>query len=338
MRTTSGGDIGFEFTFYPVTMPFAPEIWDGLAPGLIGVDQHNRLIPDAVREGCAVPIVAGTPDGPSRPVTISIRKGGGACADPPEAGYGQILWEKTVTTTSSASTETETVSVSLQASPGRLAPPPPGYVANQVVYGTDNKVFGPSCPVPGYRSLDAGAITVQGPGLASTKTSAVPLGEGQVSGLTRYQAILPVGTIRSGSFTMSAAGGADAGSFQSSVEIGPDIVITSPLAGKSFSGKNPLTVNWTGGDASEWVTLKLVGHWGQSDAADTVSVPAPTGTATIPFAACCGFAGPGGAPSLEIIVQVTPRCFGHSRVFRFGHIARWPAFVAIHPTDLKESP
>jgi uncharacterized protein (TIGR03437 family) len=305
VRSTTPGDLGFDFTFFPVTIPFAPEMWGGLAPGLIGVDQHNRLVPDAVREGCAVPVVTGSSYGNSRPVTISIHKGGGACVDPPEAGYGQILWEKTVTATPSSSGETETLSVSLQASPGRLTPPPSSRVPGQILYDTYT-VFGPSCPVPGYRSLDAGAIAVQGPGLASIKTSVVPLGQGQVSGLTRYQASLPAGTIRSGSFTVSAGGGADAGSFQSTVQIGPDIVITTPLAGKIFSSQNPIIVNWTGGDASEWVTLILVGHWGTADIADTVSVPASAGTAEIRYAACCGFGATGGAPNMEIIVQVTP--------------------------------
>jgi uncharacterized protein (TIGR03437 family) len=305
VRSTTPGDLGFEFTFYPVTPPFAPEAWGGLAPGLIGVDQHNRLVPDAVREGCAVPIIVGSSQGNSQPATISIHKGGGTCVDPPEAGYGQILWEKVVTTTTTSSTETETVSVSLQESPGRVAPPAPSRVPNQVIYDTYT-IFGPSCPVPGYRSLDAGAITVQGTGLASTKTSVVPLGQGQVGGLTKYQAFLPTGTIRSGSFTVSAAGGADAGSFQSRVQIASDIVITTPLAGKIFSRQNPLIVNWTGGDASEWVTLMLVGHWGPRDSADTVSLPASAGTAEIPYAACCGFGTTGGAPNMEIIVQVTP--------------------------------
>ena len=304
VSSTSGGDIAY-FDFTSPSLSEISDKWAGLAPGLIGVDQFNQRVASATREGCAVPIVAGSANGLSQPITISIHKGGGACVDPPEAGYGQILWEKDVTTTPSSSTETDTVSVSLQESPGRLVQPPPSHVPNQLVYDTYT-FFGPSCPVPGYRSLDAGVITVQGIGLSSTKTSLVPLGEGQVAGLTKYQAILSTGTIRSGSYTVSAAGGADTGSFQSTVQIGADIVITTPLAGKIYSSQNPIIVKWTGGDASEWVTLMLVGHWGSKDIVDTVSVPASAGTAGIPYAACCGFGTTGGAPNLEIVVQVTP--------------------------------
>ncbi len=76
----------------------APAAWSGRAPGLIGVDQFNVLVPATVREGCAVPLQLG--DGTiSQPVTVAIHNGGGPCVDPPEAGYGQIMWERTVSTT-----------------------------------------------------------------------------------------------------------------------------------------------------------------------------------------------------------------------------------------------
>jgi len=88
VRSTNGADLAFEFVIYPLTPPFGPELWEGLAPGLIGVDQYNRLVPDAVREGCAVPVLLSSAYGNGRPVTISIRKGGGSCVDPPPAGYG----------------------------------------------------------------------------------------------------------------------------------------------------------------------------------------------------------------------------------------------------------
>jgi uncharacterized protein (TIGR03437 family) len=299
--STYGGGLGFDFAYYSSLA----DTWVGLAPGLIGVDQHNQRVPVAVREGCAVPVIAGSSYGNSQPVTISIHKGGGACVDPSEAGYGQILWEKSVTTTTTSSTETDAVSVSLQESPGKQPPPPPSHIPNQLLYNVGTS-FGPSCSVPGYRSLDAGVITAQGPGLGLTKTSVVPLGEGQVSGLTKYQAILPAGTIRSGSFTVSAAGGADTGRFQSTLQVGSDILITTPLAGKIFSKQNPIVVKWTGGDANEWVTLSLVGHWGSVDIANTVNVPASAGTVEMAYAACCGFGAVAGAPNIEIIVQVTP--------------------------------
>lgn len=67
--------------------------WQGLAPGLIGVDQFNLKISPLAREGCAVPVLVNS-YGTSKPVTVAIRKGGGPCADPPVAGYGEITWQR----------------------------------------------------------------------------------------------------------------------------------------------------------------------------------------------------------------------------------------------------
>src|SRR5271157_3923204 len=215
-----------------------PDWWDGRAPGLIGVDQLNVRVPETTREGCAVPFQVVT-DTISQPVTLAVRNGGGPCVDPPTAGYGKITWEKTVSTTAAnVVTEADTVTVSLQASPGKQAPPVPvfseGPLPGSAVY------FGPSCPVPGYRSLGAGTVTVQGPGFAPITTSVAPLQQQQVTGLTVYQAALPTGTIQSGNFTVAAGGGPDVGGFQSSIQIGSEIQITSDLAGIVFCNQ-PVT-------------------------------------------------------------------------------------------------
>ena len=100
------------------------------------MDQVNVQVPATVREGCAVPIqvwygvsYGGLLQVLSQPVTIAIMQGGGPCADPPSAGYGQITWQKIVNTTElSAVTETDMVTAALQASPGMLAPPAPVYI------------------------------------------------------------------------------------------------------------------------------------------------------------------------------------------------------------------
>jgi hypothetical protein len=155
-----GGGPLYEFLSYP----FAPlEIWGGRAPGLIGVDQFNAPVPLGLRDGCAVPVQLVEGGNVSQPVTFAVRKGGGPCTDPPEAGYGEIAWERTINSTAAhAVSETDSATVSLQASPGKQARPATtlskGPLPGSQIY------FGPSCPIPGYRSLDAGSITVQGPG------------------------------------------------------------------------------------------------------------------------------------------------------------------------------
>ena len=156
---------------FDLIMDNNPDVeWDGLAPGLIGADQFNVLVPQRVREGCAVPFQVAEVS-ITQPVTIAVRSGGGACVDPPAAGYGEIVWEKLLDSNATGQvTETETVTVSLQSSPGRQPPSQPVYEEglsfNSTVY------LGPSCPVPGYRSLAAGVVTAQGSGLSPA--TAVP--------------------------------------------------------------------------------------------------------------------------------------------------------------------
>jgi uncharacterized protein (TIGR03437 family) len=272
------------FDFYE--NPGAGPSWSGRAPGFVGLDQFNSQVPETVRQGCAVPLqLIGYNIGP--PVTISIASGGGTCVDPPTQGYGEIMWEKTVTTTvglTTSITETDTLTVSLQASPGRQAPTPPvftegGLLAPAYTY------YGPSCAIPGYRSLGAGTVTVQGPGLAATPAPMAPLQggtvlanlplpangtqtpfqSGQVSGLTVYQATLPNGTIQQGSFKVSASGGSDVGAFQSTIQIGSPIQVVTALANRVLYAGQSYTITWTGGDSNAWVTVKLVSHEGAYD-------------------------------------------------------------------------
>jgi hypothetical protein len=235
--------------------------WAGRAPGLIGVDQFNVQVPLGVREGCAVPlrILSGNI---SQPVTVAIRTGGGPCVDPPEQGYGQITWQKAENIAASgAVTETDSVTVSLQESPGKQAPPPAVFT----LYGAPTIFYGPSCRIAGYRSLDAGTITVQSPGAAPATVPAAPLQQGQVSGLTVYQAALPVGTIQGGSFTASATGGADVSAFQSTVPIGAEIHFTTNLTSLVVGCYGATKISWTGGDPNAWVTVSTFGLPGVGD-------------------------------------------------------------------------
>jgi hypothetical protein len=181
------------------------------------------------------------------------------------------------------------------------APPLPTYrtVGGQLFHTN----FGPSCPIPGYRSLDAGKTAIQGPGLAPTAAPSAPFAVGQIGGLAAYQATLPSGSIAPGTFTFSAAGGADVGAFQSSVAIGSDIQISTLIAGQAFPvSKTPIVINWTGGDQNSWVTVTAVNHFGIYDYGIYMQVQASAGT--MKFG---GFAGYElqGSPA-EIIVEVTP--------------------------------
>ena len=301
------------------------ELWSGLAPGFVGLNQFNALIPPAVREGCAVPLQVEYflwAQAISQPVTLAIRQGGGPCVDPPAAGYGQVVWQKTVTTTAAnVASESDTLTVSLQASPGKQAPPAPVYSddcdrpylpANVCGNFSPSVVtyFGPSCPVPGYRSLAAGTVTLQGPGLSPSHVPAIPFQQGQLGGLSEYQAALPKGAIQAGKYTVTASGGADVSAFQATAQVGADIQIQTALAGAGvWDGCKPLTINWTGGDPNSWVTVSMVQQvsGGYQWVSFAYRTPASKGAMTIPYPLQLYPGCPqGGGQSFTISIEVDP--------------------------------
>jgi uncharacterized protein (TIGR03437 family) len=299
----SGGGAQFDFLVY--SGPGSG--WAGLAPGFVGLEQDNAQIPSTVREGCAVPLQVPYDNGAlaiSQPVTIAIHQGGGACVNPPSAGYGQITWQKTISTTgSNVVSETDTMTASLQASPGQQAPPAPAY--NEGGLQGSQTLSGPACPVPGYLSLGAGTVTAQGPGLAPAQVPIVPFQQGQLGGLSAYQATFPSGTIQPGNFTVTASGGADVGAFQASVKVGADIQLQTPLAGVTVCSS---TIKWTGGDPNSWVTIKFVqlsppGYGSAEFVNFGAQARTSDGAALIllPDAAC------GSAPEpIQIVIEVDP--------------------------------
>ncbi len=114
-----------------------------------------------------------------------------------------------------------------------------------------------------------------------------------------YQALLPNGTIQPGSFTVTAAGGVDVSAFKSTVQIGSEIQITTPIAGQSFSPNSLYTIAWTGGDPNSLVTVYFVNHYGYADYSYSAQASVSGGSILVrPFA----FA----ANDAEIVVEVTP--------------------------------
>jgi len=302
---------------------FEIDWWNGLAPGLVGVNQMNLRIAPVAREGCAVPLQAVSGAGSmSQPVTLSIHKGGGVCVDPPSAGYGEILWQKIVDTAPlQAPTETDTLTISLQASPGKQVPSLPTFTDTNGSHGFvgAERYSGPSCPVPGYRSLDAGTITAQTAGNGSVTAASIPKVDGivpgrnlyqlmlppQISGLKVYQAALPPGSIQAGNYSMAAAGGADVGGFQSSLQIGAEPHIDTALAARVFDCQ-PLTINWTGGDPNSWITVTRVFHQRFYDGYDSSQARVSDGAIVIyPPPTCTN----GSAIPIGLIVEVDPDPF-----------------------------
>lgn len=264
--------------------------FDGRAPGLVGVDQLNVMVPGDVRQGCAVPLsfVSGGP-----PVTLSIHSGGGQCVDPPIQSTGTFTLEKSVVLNDSSIPEADSFTGSFSASPGNALPTPPTLPLG---YTTTTQAT-PACPIPGYSTPDAGVITISGPGLPATNVAPAI-----VNGLTAYDGSLPSGTVGAGTYQISAADGHKIGKFQVAVTVGPDIQVTSQFPQGQIRGTGPLVVNWTGGAAGEAVTVTVVQHEFGFDQLSVIQVPATTGTASFDPSVYSFLNG----ISTEIDVQVGP--------------------------------
>ena len=295
--------------YWPASLPDAPgeqssASWAGEAPGLVGVDQVNVPVPMGVPQGCAVPLRLATQSGLSQPITVSIRNGRGQCVDPPMGSSGEIVLKKSVVLNDDTVPESDTFTASFSASPGKTLPPP-------VVLGSGAEILttigqAPSCAIPGYSTLDAGQISLSGPaGQVQAQPSVV---NGQIS----YQAPLPAGFVQRGTFQVSSAGGKNVGAFQSTLNVGSDIQVTSQYPkGSQVDGLSTITVNWTGGQAGEVATISIVEHQFPYDFIVTSQFPAAGGTAYIfptyntstnyPVVAIIQM-----SPDIEIVLDVGP--------------------------------
>lgn len=234
----------------------------GRAPDLVGVDQLNDVTLPDVQQGCAVPLTyAG-----SQPVLISIHSGGGQCVDPPIGSEGEITLTKSVVLNNDTIPESDTLTASFAASPGRRvrSPVPSGGFYPQH----------PSCAIPGYSTLNAGPMTVTGPGNLSATVNPTTSG-GKVS----YQGSLPAGAVQPGVFQLSSEGGPDIGAFRATVNVGAPIQITSqfPPGQLQENGEGGVTAMWTGGQAGETVTLTVREHMFLSDYVIVGQAPATAG-------------------------------------------------------------
>ncbi len=251
----------------------------GKAPGFVGLDQVNVLVPSGAPQGCNVPQrigIGGDSDTKplSQPVTVSIHSGGGQCVDPPMGSAGQLVLKKSVVLNDNAVPESDTFTASFSASPGKTVPPP--VVLESGTEDLNGILLGPSCVMPGYSTLDAGQISLSGPaGQVQVQPSAA---NGQVS----YLASLPVGYVRPGTFQVSSPGGSNVGAFQSTLNVASDIQVTSQYPqGSQLDGESTIAVNWTGGQAGEVATISIVEHQYLYDFVVTAQFPATGGIAYI---------------------------------------------------------
>jgi len=245
----------------------------GPAPGLVGVDQVNGLLTRdhngvafPAPQGCKVPLfLTDSTSSATQFGNVSIHSGGGACSDPVPDGLAIVAWQKNFVSDTGGSSLIDSVDIRL-------------LQGSSITFGqanTENTFYiGRRPPVPGVcaasypATIDAGAITLVGPGLNQLTLSAQ-----NENGLIGYHTTLPAGAITTGVYQLG-------GAITATAHLPVPINITSTLQpGTKVS--SALTVNWTGGDAQSMVTVQFLVRGPK----DTVSaflsqqtVPAATGT------------------------------------------------------------
>lgn len=104
-----------------------------------------------------------------------------------------------------------------------------------------------------YTGLDAGPqITSSGP----NGNQAALRQSNQASGFTYDAPNVPDTYLAAGRYTLTGPGGADVGTFTGNLDIVPDLVVTNnPDDFKLINRGNGVTVRWTGGEASTFLTI-----------------------------------------------------------------------------------
>jgi len=263
-------------------------VYAGRSPGIPGLDQINFVLPANVALGCTVPLrvrVAGITTGAS--TTLSIGRAGDTICTHPlyseaalrrlDAGgsltlgsFGLVSQSITVPFLGSikqelASGEFESINLSNVAD-----------VSDSSFAGLFNTVG--SCTVYKLRAdqsgnvvgvtsrlLDAGTtLTLNGPGIpnramtqmpANSRSYSTTLGPGLLPGVVIPGQPTPTASISAGNFTITGAGGADIGAFTASLRVPAPIVWTNQASLATIIRSSGLTVNWTGGESSDVITI-----------------------------------------------------------------------------------
>lgn len=239
--------------------PLLNATYAGRAPGLVGVDQVNVQIPEDAPEGCSLPLTLLGATQSSQPVTISIRRGGGQCQDPPPARIARIHWQRSVSTSanSPSGVSKETLSASfLQAPEGQIQRATAGPEQGCRCFGDARRSSAGSCPGTTPSTLDIGPLALFG---LPQEPSTVSATTDTSSTNTTYTAQLPLGSLENRRVRVSAAGSAAVGAFDTALSIPTPVQVTTRLSpGSVISSRQPFELTWTGGDASSVVRMRLI--------------------------------------------------------------------------------
>lgn len=261
----------------------------GRAPGFVGLDQVNFVVPAGI-EGCSVPVGIKIGNTVSNYTSIAIAASGNVCQDPlglssaqlerianggtlklGTIGMARADLEMTVPFlgTLSIKTDTGTASfVELNAttinSGAQLGTEGVSSIGTCYVYSGSTGTLTPVDPIQ-PRGLNAGAlINVNGPKGAKT-LKPIPNSIGNYSETLALGGISIPGVpgqpnsepyLEPGSYTFNnGGGGTDVGAFNTNFTLPQNITWTNKAAIANVNRANGTTVTWTGGDPNSFVQI-----------------------------------------------------------------------------------
>jgi len=257
-------------------------VYAGRAPGLSGADQINFTLPSNVPTGCTVSFQVSVNGVLSAPTFISIAptSSANACVSPvfttaqlqnfDQGGTyttgGFSLLQITETVPSAGTVKFDSASGAFTQYTGfqlGAISPLATLVLNPagtcVVIPLAGSATNPLTTGTGTH-LDAGAVTLNGPSgsnitnLALTETSNIYTATIGEEGLPAGTPGVGNGTIVAGAYSLSGAGGKDVGKFSASLTLGTPLTITGGLPAVVTRSAG-LTLNWTGGNATDLVEI-----------------------------------------------------------------------------------
>jgi len=251
--------------------------------GYAGEDQINFTLPNNVATGCAVLLQISVNGVLSAPVYIAIAPSASAtaCVQP---GYttqqlqdfdngatitrgGFSLLQIAETVPQFGNVKYDTIGGAFTQITGFQLAASSTQTSNVTTSGSC-MVVRTTCSnaVAGTRitDLDAGTVTLTGPAgtnlnqqkLTETgNTYSYTIGSEGISGIPGQGN----GSILPGTYTLAGAGGTDVGPFNTSITIGSPLTLSSPLPA-TVTESAGLTLNWTGGNASD--VVEIIGYSG----------------------------------------------------------------------------
>jgi uncharacterized protein (TIGR03437 family) len=248
--------------------------------GYPGEDQINFTLPANVQTGCAVPLQISVNGNLSAATSISIAPdaGSSACVLPgytsaqlqqldlggtiTRGGFG--ITQYTITMPSIGTVKSDVIGGGFSRLTGfQLASAAQVNVSViqsgscQVIHTTSS---GTATASGNLTYLDAGTVTISGPAGSSLTNQALTKTNNSYSLLSTEGYTIPGQTsfsLPAGTYTLAGAGGADVGSFANvSLTLSSAITVTGGLP-SSVVRSTPLTLNWTGGNASD--SLEIIG-------------------------------------------------------------------------------